>query len=265
MPAALFVSPHLDDAVFSAGGTLARLARVPSWEVAVWTVFTASVPDPQGFALRCQTDKGIPPKVDYMALRRAEDHAAATLLGTNMNNWRHGSFVEAPHRGYDSPAALFAGARPEDNIWRSVAGELRETWTRQRPELVFAPQGLGNHVDHLQVIRAVLAVEGLAARTLWWRDTPYALRGPDAQPSALLPAGLVERSLALPAEILGKKVAASCAYTTQVGFQFGGEAAVRAGLTEFHRAEAAASGPSGTNGFAERFLVPAGLDLPSFA
>ncbi len=75
MPTALFLSPHLDDVAFSCGGTLLRLTDDPRWRVALCTIFTASVPDPQGFALRCQTDKGIPAEVDYMALRRAEDAA----------------------------------------------------------------------------------------------------------------------------------------------------------------------------------------------
>ena len=48
----------------------------PGWRVVLLTVFTRSVPNPAGFALRCQTDKGLPATADYMALRRAEDAAA---------------------------------------------------------------------------------------------------------------------------------------------------------------------------------------------
>lgn len=257
MPTALFVSPHLDDAVFSAGGTLALLAREPGWEVAVWTVFTASVPAPRGFALRCQTDKGIPPDVDYLALRRAEDHAAAVALGTNPTHWRHGPFPEAPHRGYRSPAELFAGEKSDDAIWQPVAHALRALADELRPTTVFAPQGLGNHVDHLQVIRAVCAVTALAGHVAWWRDTPYALREPSAKPAAsLLPSGLRERVVALPDGALTAKIAASAAYTSQIGFQFGGPDALREKLTDFHRREA-----EGTT-FAERFLAPPGLALP---
>ncbi len=66
---ALALSPHLDDAAFSAGGTLHALGRA-GWRVVVATIFTRSMPEPQGFALRCQTDKGLAPDIDYMALRR---------------------------------------------------------------------------------------------------------------------------------------------------------------------------------------------------
>jgi len=59
VPNAVAISPHLDDAAFSAGGTIAMLAD-KGWAVTVVTVFTASVPQPQGFALACQLDKGLP-------------------------------------------------------------------------------------------------------------------------------------------------------------------------------------------------------------
>ena len=84
---ALFLSPHLDDVAFSCGGTLLRLTDDPRWRVVLCTIFTASVPDPQGFALRCQTDKGIPAETDYMALRRAEDAAYATFA--NVHDTQH--------------------------------------------------------------------------------------------------------------------------------------------------------------------------------
>ena len=118
----LALSPHLDDAAFSAGGTLARLARA-GHAVTVATVFTESVSRPAGFALRCQTDKGLAPDADYMAIRRAEDLAACARLGAEA---LHLDLPEAPHRGYDSPEALFAGVHSADrHTWRDVLTALR--------------------------------------------------------------------------------------------------------------------------------------------
>ena len=215
----LAVSPHLDDAVFSAGASLARLVDA-GHEVTVVTCFTASVPDPTGFALACQTDKGLAPDVDYMALRRAEDTAATAVLGA----WPvHLPLREAPHRGYASAPALFAGAHPDDVVWQDVRAALRS----YDADLWLAPQGLGSHVDHLQVVRAVA---GLGRPTLWWRDAPYALKAPDAAPSPDLPAGLVE--VALPEDRDRRGDACAC-YATQLGFQFGGEAGMRAALQDW--------------------------------
>ncbi len=215
----LAVSPHLDDAVFSAGASLARLADA-GHDVTVVTCFTVSVPAPTGFALACQTDKGLAPDVDYMALRREEDRAAAAVLGVAAT---HLPLREAPHRGYDSAPALFAGVRPDDVAWQDVLGELRS----YDADLWLAPQGLGSHVDHLQVVRAVAA---LGRPTLWWRDAPYALKAPGAAPSPDLPGGLVEVSL--PGD-RARRSDACARYATQLGFQFGGEAGMRAALQDW--------------------------------
>ena len=247
MPTALFLSPHLDDVAFSCGGTLLRLAKA-GWRTVLGTIFTASVPEPQGFALRCQTDKGLPPSADYMAIRREEDHAFAALAGcTEVRHWPH---REAPHRGYESPEALFAGPLPGDTVWESVRDDLASLFDTARPELIFAPQGLGRHVDHLQTIRALLAVCAVE-RVCWYRDTPYAIRDPGAAPApALAAADLITCRVTLPAETLADKIAGCTLYASQIGFQFGGADGVRSKLTGFHRSEA-----GGTESSAESFLA----------
>jgi LmbE family N-acetylglucosaminyl deacetylase len=250
MKRALFLSPHLDDVVFSCGATLLRLLE-SGWQAEVITIFTGNVASPRGFALECQTSKGIAPDVDYMALRRAEDRAALEILGaSNISNWE---FLEAPHRGYDSPPELFAGMRLGDEIWRQIAEKLAPL---SDFDLVFAPQGLGNHVDHLQLIRAVLEL-GWAPKTAWYRDTPYAIREPEARPSPLLPTELQPFAAPFDAPVLERKIAACCAYASQIGFQFGGEAEVARKLTAFHASEAEpANSP-----FAERFLRAPGSEF----
>ena len=212
----LAVSPHLDDAAFSVGGTLAVLADA-GHDVTVVTCFTGSVDGPTGFALACQTDKGLAPDVDYMALRRAEDRAALAVLGAQA---LHLPLLEAPHRGYDSAPALFAGVLADDLVWQELEQQLRPL----QADLLLAPQGLGAHVDHLQVVRAVAA---LRRPTAWWRDAPYVLREPDAAPSPDLPEGLI--AVTLPADRDRRADACAC-YPTQLGFQFGGPGPMRAAL-----------------------------------
>lgn len=217
----LAVSPHLDDAAFSAGGVLAALAGA-GHDVTVATCFTATVPDPSGFALACQTDKGLGPDVDYMALRRGEDTAAMSVLGARL---LHLPLPEAPHRGYASAPELFGPVRPGDAVWQDLAGELATL----DADLLLAPQGLGAHVDHRQVVRAVALLD---RPTAWWRDAPYVLRDPQAQPSEDLPAELKELRLAQDA--VCRADACAC-YASQLGFQFGGESQMRralAGLDE---------------------------------
>ena len=218
LPTALALSPHLDDAAFSCGGTLARLAGA-GWRVVVATVFTASVPDPRGFALACQLDKGLGPEIDYMALRRAEDLAALRTLGATPV-WL--PFREAPHRGYDSAAALFADVRQEDAIVDDLTPALAALLAEQSPDLVLAPQAIGNHADHVQLVRAMDRA-GVEAPILWWRDFPYTVR--DASPSEPFRdrfMSLPECHVALSSDEAEAKRLACRAYPSQLGFQFGG-------------------------------------------
>ena len=233
MKTALFISPHLDDVVFSCGGTLAKLAD-ENRRTILCTIFTKSVLNPKGFALACQLDKNLPADVDYMKLRRAEDFQAAKILNTS--EVLHLNFPEAPHRGYESAPELFAGVTSGDDVWKPVAEHLALLDEIHQPEIVFAPQGLGNHADHLQTIRAVLNSFSLE-KIRWYRDTPYAIRQSDAPPSELLPTGLFSFYSEIEA-YLPQKIAACAAYRSQIDFQFGSFAQIKPTLENFHRSEA---------------------------
>ncbi len=250
MPTALVLSPHLDDAAFSCGGTMAQLADA-GWRSVMATAFTATVLPVTGFALACQLDKGLGAEVDYMALRREEDRAAAVILGVADLRWL--GLPEAPHRGYASAKALFGAIREDDAIWHPLADGIRALVEELQPDLVLAPQGLGNHVDHRQMIRAVQ--QAAPQHLAFYRDTPYALRDTDAVPDHMQP-GLHECAPGIAAG-LERKIAASCAYCSQIGFQFGGPDRLAAALREFAVRE-------GQNRPAERFLAsPRALDLLS--
>ena len=235
MTRALFVSPHLDDVAFSCGGILAAWTAARRHCVLL-TCFTQSIRSPGGFALACQTDKGIPASVDYMALRRAEDERAAAILG--VAELIHVPLPEAPHRGYGSARALFAGVRRDDDVWRDLRAALAVQVAQA--DVVIAPQGLGGHADHLQVGRALA---GLAAETRLYRDTPYAMR-------ASAPPRSGERAEPIDLE---RKLDACAQYASQLGFQFGGERPMREALTTFAHAEGARLG---RNGPAEALAAP---------
>lgn len=227
MPTALAISPHLDDAAFSAGGTLARLGT-QGWQVVMATVFTASVADPQGFALACQLDKGLGAEVDYMALRRAEDFCAAAALGIGAPV--HLPFREAPHRGYGSAPELFSELRPDDSVGLNLADAFERLVADTRPDLILAPQAVGGHVDHVQVVRAFRGAQP-PLPVLWWRDFPYTVRTAEPkQPLRHLFEPYPERTVRLGAEAERRKAEACAAYASQIGFQFGGPEGLEARL-----------------------------------
>ena len=224
LPTALALSPHLDDAAFSCGGSLATLAA-RGWRVAMATLFTASVPDPQGFALACQLDKGLGPDVDYMALRRAEDARAAEALGIAAPV--HLPFREAPHRGYGSAAELFSASRADDGAAMELEPAIAALIAAHAPDLILMPQAVGGHVDHVQAVRALRALAP-APPVLWWRDFPYTVReAVPKEPLAHLFAGLPVHAVVLDAPAQSRKNAACAAYASQIGFQFGGAAGLR--------------------------------------
>lgn len=206
----LAISPHLDDAIFSAGALLWSLRR-RGWRVVVVTVFTANVERPANFALACQLDKGLSADVDYMALRRQEDlQACATLDATPV----HLPLLEAPHRGYANAAALFASVLPKDNVEDRVRAMLTTVLADVRPDVMLAPSAIGGHVDHVIVRRAVDAIAD--ARRLWlWEDWPYVDRSGSLECRRA-------RDLQLSTAARRAKIRACACYVSQLGFQFGG-------------------------------------------
>ncbi|MEL6062651.1 MULTISPECIES: PIG-L deacetylase family protein [unclassified Methylobacterium] len=227
MPTALALSPHLDDAAFSCGGLLARLAQ-GGWRVVMATLFTGSVADPKGFALACQLDKGLTADIDYMALRRDEDIRAAAALGIAPPV--HLPFREAPHRGYGSAPELFSGTRADDGIAGDLAPAIAALIAAEKPDLLLAPQAIGGHVDHVQAVRALRGCDPRPP-ILWWRDFPYTVReAAPREPLASLFAELPARIVTLDPDAQARKRTACAAYASQIGFQFGGEAGLDARL-----------------------------------
>ena len=221
MPTALFLSPHLDDVAFSCGATLARLAS-SGWDCVLATAFTCSVIEPSGFALACQTDKGLAPGVDYMQLRRAEDTEFARIVRVHDLRWL--DFAEAPHRGYRSAAELFGQPSTEDDVLATLFERLQALCDELQPHLLFAPLALGLHVDHVQLRQAVRKLECNAA-VAWYRDLPYAMR------TEALASGA---AIALPiGGHLRMKLDGCAAYRSQIGFQFGSTRRMRAALATF--------------------------------
>lgn len=245
MPRALFLSPHYDDVAFSCGGTAFALAK-RGWKTTLCTVFTKSIPSPTGFALACQLDKGLAADVDYLALRLKEDDAAARALA--MTETVRLGFAEAPHRGYESAPALFGEFSPSDDVAHELEAALEACVCGY--DAIFAPQALGAHVDHRRVRDALLAIDVArpdASRVAWYRDAPYVLRDPVARPTEPLASrASVTAAIALDDRAISAKLDACAAYTSQLGFQFGGDVAMREALRKFAIAEGRRYGVDGS-------------------
>ena len=178
-PDVVVLSPHLDDAVLSLGALLARLAA-DGRRVEVWTAFSAG-PDPQDVPRRWRAFADYP-------VRRAEDDRALDLLGARA---RRLDLREWIWRAPGGPGWLTAFRGPGDADHLASLPDLRRALepvlsgrsaggapggTGARVE-VYAPLGVGQHADHVEVAVATLqAAEAAGAldRVAFYEDF-YAL------------------------------------------------------------------------------------------
>ncbi len=173
----LFLSPHYDDIPLSAGATVRLLAdRGLAPETLV--VF-GSEPDRalplSAFAEAMHGGWGLSAN-EVIASRQAEEAAAATVLGAET---RVLPFRDAIYRGdfYLSNDDLFGSpAAEEASLPAAIAASLELADAPNTATRIYAPLGVGKHVDH-QI--AHLAAQELAGQgwDVWlYEDIPYALK-----------------------------------------------------------------------------------------
>lgn len=149
----LILSPHLDDAVFSAFHTLDR-------DAVVATLCTASPNSDTAPSNYDRLTRSSDPSARYEE-RRAEDLAVAAAGG-----WRsfHCGLVDFPYRKTDP------GPDPGD-IARAL---LLEAKVSQVCEL-WAPAGIGGHLDHILTRSVGLELQAILQKPLHlYADLPYA-------------------------------------------------------------------------------------------
>lgn len=227
----VYLAPHLDDAVLSCGGNIHRLTASGE-QVLVITVFAGEFKGSalSPFALEQHDYWGNPPRP--MALRRAEDTAALTLLSAEAC---YLDYLDAVYRTgpdgewlYTQEEMLWGKVHPADpmarNGTRAMADRLAGLLPPQHQAIVYAPLGVGNHVDH-QITH--LAAEGLLElgyQVAFYEDYPYAER-PGAIESALASTGAESwrlEAIPLREADLAAKVSALGYYRTQMLILFGG-------------------------------------------
>jgi LmbE family N-acetylglucosaminyl deacetylase len=184
-----YISPHLDDAVFSCGGLIWEQTKQGK-QVSIWTIFAGDPPEGplSDFAeilqIRWQGGR------DAISRRRQEDNLACMQIGASC---RHFPFPDCIYRWihrlpddleveqnmnplgkteffYPSHESLFGPIHSEEVGLAEPLSQLLAKLLPEETELV-CPLALGNHVDH-QLTRA--AVEKLERRTWFYADYPYA-------------------------------------------------------------------------------------------
>jgi LmbE family N-acetylglucosaminyl deacetylase len=228
------LSPHPDDAVLSCGGAIHRHTAAGE-AVQVITIFAGdfSETDISPFAALQHSYWGDPPRP--MPLRRAEDAAALTLLAAQV---QHLDYLDAVYRAsedawlYTEEQALWQGMNSADPMAGGGMEDLVERLAGLIPAhqgtQVYAPLGVGRHVDHEITHRAARRLLKMGYRVAFYEDYPYAERS-GALESALVAAGADgwrNEAVPLDAADLTAKVSALSYYRSQLSILFGGAEAM---------------------------------------
>ena len=186
----IYLSPHLDDAILSAGGLIYEQARSGS-SVEIWTLMCGypSEGELSPFAELLHSRWGFSSAEETVRERREEDRRAAAVVGAYA---LHFDFLDCIYRrgtnGEWLYSNVFVPPHPEDaQIPTEIAGAISP---RLQPDDVLVCQlAVGSHVDHVLVRQGV---ELLGRPLLYVIDIPYYL----VRPNELLPklAGMEETS-----------------------------------------------------------------------
>lgn len=165
----LVVSPHLDDAVLSLGGSIA------GWTAAGQRVVIASV-----YTTGPALDEIAPSMrtfADYTT-RRAEDDLACTRVGAEVR--RLGQIERAFRPPYLTGWSFFT-TPPDRGGFTGLPGvrAALEPLTTLAPDQILVPLGIGNHIDHVEAMIAATDwahAHGWLERVRFYEDF-YALAG----------------------------------------------------------------------------------------
>lgn len=223
--AAIYLSPHLDDAALSCGGQIYDLTAAGQ---RVLIVTTMAADPPLGalspFAHQLHERWGLATEV--MAQRRAEDAAACAVLGADYVHWDFWDCIYRTHPRtgaflYDSVEALFGEVHGADT---AVRDKLATRMAALPPaKRILAPLTVGNHVDH-QLVRAAAEI-CFGQKLRYYEDYPY-VRKEGALEQAFARAPLPENAVwsaavtPVSAEGVAARVAAIAAFASQVGMFF---------------------------------------------
>lgn len=187
-----FISPHLDDAVFSAGALLYELAK--KTRVVVINVFTEGGNRPYTYSIKRYLQLcGYTDVKRLFEDRKKEDSEVMSVLGVDYHNL---ALPEAPYRKLDASDLSLLRKIPGSLIpefkhsyptyrWHVVKGRMAESDKSvvatienaisgiiERPDesYLFCPLGVGDHVDHI-ILRDLCTNE--FNNIVYWQDTPY--------------------------------------------------------------------------------------------
>jgi len=236
----IYLSPHLDDAVFSCGGFIWEQTRQGT-PAAVWTLFAGNPRlasfSPFASTLHHRWQAG----PDAAAVRREEDRLACVIVGAQPRTFDYPDCIyrSLPDTGdwvIRREEDLFSPAHPAETHLLDGWVEMAVRSLPTNASLV-APLGLGGHVDHRLTRQA--AGQLVTARPdldlLFYADLPYVLQGASVVHG---PASTVGESLEPVKESISEQglqawQSAAAAYRSQISSFWTGPEAMASDLRRY--------------------------------
>jgi len=245
---AVYLSPHIDDAVLSCGGTIRRRSR-RGQRILVVTV-CAGVPEDGGalspYAERLHRRWGSAAgsaslsAVQAVQRRLGEDRAALSRLGAT------GVWLDVPDAiyrrdpatgrwPYDRTAALFRRVhRSDGSVAADLAARLAELPALAAATEVIVPLSVGHHVDH-QLVRTAAELWRDPADLRYYEDYPYAEDDAAVATALARPQGWRSARQRLAVTDMTAKVEAVACYASQMSTFWPDLEAMRTAVCAFSR------------------------------
>jgi len=227
----IYISPHLDDAVLSAGGFIHDQTHTGT-DVEIWTFMcgSPSTKELSPFAQVIHYQWGLQEAAaaDVITARRAEDVNAANIVGAKTV---HFDFLDCIYRRGKNGDWLYSNVFvPQHQDDQDLPARIAESISaRLNPtDQLVCQLALGSHVDHILVRRAV---ELLQRPILYDIDIPYLFNSPDEL--ALKTAGMKENTHKITEAGLKSWQDAIAAYKSQTSSLFDSPGAMQAQIQRY--------------------------------
>lgn len=235
----IYISPHLDDAILSAGGLMYEQVHAGN-EVEIWTLVCGFPRDEHlsPIAQSLHAHWGFHSAEEAVHARREEDLRAAEIVGASTVYFDYPDCIY--RRGRDGDwlySDTFSHPHVEDNDLPSQMASTLAKRLKPGDRLV-SPLAIGDHVDHVITKRAVEmlvrnVIEELGISLSFYADIPYLLDNP----SAITP---VEEVMQRKGQKVSRKglsawQKAAAAYESQIPLEFESMKKMRKAISKYGR------------------------------
>jgi len=233
----VFFSPHMDDAIGSCGGTIAKLTKAGS-RVFIYNMFSGrSTPPYSPVAIDLHSQWGNPK--DVVGLRRSEDQAACTKIGAKVHfenipdaiyrNTRSGKWM------YGNDDDIFKDRHKDDEkLVTYFVKRIRRYLSNYTATRLYFPLGIGNHVDHRLAYDIGLLLKADNFTVWFYEDFPYT-KSKDTVPIRFASGDWYSYSVPLSLNEMDAKICAFNYYLSQISMLFGTPEKMRDAIIKFSK------------------------------